>query len=129
MEAFAHANKKTLGQVRETYSFLVTGRIFEFSDEGREEDGKGRGRVARRFEREMRGGKGMFDFFFILFLFLWRFSKHKHKHKRGSRHRSQESDRKKNSSWLESATGKPAPRASLGIPMPMPDGIKKRGDV
>lgn len=67
MEAFAHANKKTLGQVRETYSFLVTGRIFEFSDEGREEDGKGRGRVARRFEREMRGGKGMFDFFFIFF--------------------------------------------------------------
>lgn len=58
MEAFAHANKKTLGQVRETYSFLVTGRIFEFSDEGREDgkDGKGRGRVARRFEREMSGG-------------------------------------------------------------------------
>lgn len=67
MEAFAHANKKTLGQVRETYSFLVTGRIFEFSDEGREEDGKGRGRVARRFEREMRGGgKGMFDFLIFM---------------------------------------------------------------
>lgn len=36
---------------------------------------------------------------------------------------------KKNSSWLESVTGKPAPRASLGIPMPMPDGMKKRGDA
>lgn len=75
MEAFAKENKKTLGQVRETYSFLVNGRIFEFSDEGREaegdgkdgKDGKGKdggggkrrgGRgVARRFEREMRGGR------------------------------------------------------------------------
>lgn len=59
MDAFAKANKKTVGQVRETYSFLVNRRIFEFSDEGlgaREGGGgKGRGKVARRFEREMRG--------------------------------------------------------------------------
>lgn len=71
MENFAKENKKTLGQVRETYSFLVNGRIFEFSDEGREDgDGKGRGKgrgVARRFEREMRGGRYVLPFFFFLF--------------------------------------------------------------
>ena len=63
MDAFAKENQKTVGQVRETYSFLVNRRIFEFSDEGlgaREKGGgriggKGRGKVARRFEREMRG--------------------------------------------------------------------------
>ena len=59
MDAFAKANKKTVGQVRETYSFLVNRRIFEFSDEGfgagEGGGGKGRGKVARRFEREMRG--------------------------------------------------------------------------
>ena len=33
------------------FGFLVGGRIWEYCDE---EGGKGRGRVARRFEREMR---------------------------------------------------------------------------
>ena len=61
-DAFAGENGKTAKQVRETFSFLVNKRIFEFSDEAVEGNegrgrGRGKGKVARRFEREMRADR------------------------------------------------------------------------
>ncbi|KAL9067923.1 MAG: hypothetical protein Q9161_006542 [Pseudevernia consocians] len=61
VDAFAADHKKTGKQVRETFSFLVHRRIFEYSDEAADEGGKGKGKgkgkVARRFERELRADR------------------------------------------------------------------------
>ena len=57
--------------MRDTFSFLVGRRIFEYSDEAGGEGGRnggrgrGRGKVARRFEREMRDHR----YVFLLFIF------------------------------------------------------------